>query len=91
MSYLVESGGKPFIIWGDIANHYILSLQKPDWHVSFDTDKDLAVQSRKKVLDMVATDRIPATGYHMPFPAVGYVEKVGDGYRWVPASYQLRL
>lgn len=90
-SYLVDSGGKTFLIWGDVTNHHVLSLQKPDWHVGFDTDKDLAVQSRKKVLDMAATDRIPATGYHMPFPAVGYVEKVGDGYRWVPVSYQLRL
>jgi hypothetical protein len=31
------------------------------------------------------------TGYHMPFPAVGYVENSGEGYRWVPASYQLNL
>jgi glyoxylase-like metal-dependent hydrolase (beta-lactamase superfamily II) len=90
-SYLVESGGKTFLIWGDVTNHYILSLQRPDWLVSFDTDKDLAVQTRKKILDMAATDRIPATGYHMPFPAVGYVERVGDGYRWVPVSYQLEL
>ncbi|MEJ8571732.1 MBL fold metallo-hydrolase [Microbaculum marinum] len=91
MAFLVESGGKPFLIWGDTTNHYVLSLQKPEWHVSFDMDKDEAVRSRKKILDMVAADRIPATGYHMPFPAIGYVEKAGDGYRWVPVSYQLRL
>ena len=54
-------------------------------------DAEKAVETRKKVLDMIATDRIPATGYHMPFPAVGFVEKDGSGYRWVPASYQLDL
>ena len=90
-AYLIESAGKPFLLWGDTTNHYILSMQKPEWHVSFDVDKDLAVKSRKTILDMAATDRIPATGYHMPFPAVGYVEKAGDGYRWVPVSYQMRL
>ncbi len=90
-AYMIESGGKPFLLWGDLANHYVLSLQKPDWHVVFDTDKDKAAQTRRKVLDMVAKDRIPATGYHMPFPAIGYLEKYGDGYRWVPASYQLNL
>jgi hypothetical protein len=24
------------------------------------------------------------SGYHFPFPALGYVEKDGGGYRWVP-------
>jgi len=33
--------------------------------------------------------RIPFTGYHMPFQALGYVEKQDLGYRYVPASYQL--
>jgi len=47
--------------------------------------------ARKKVLDMVAAEKILATGYHMPFPAVGHVEKKGAGYRWVPVSYQLEL
>jgi len=40
---------------------------------------------------MVAAEKIPASGYHIPFPAVGYVEKMGDGFRWVTASYQLKL
>ena len=68
-----------------------MSLQRPDWHVRFDMDKAAAAASRRKVLDMAAAERIPATGYHMPFPAVGFVEKQGSGYRWVPASYQLNL
>ena len=40
---------------------------------------------------MVATQGIWAIGYHMPFPAVGWVEKANGGYRWVPLSYQLTL
>ena len=42
------------------------------------------------VLDMLAADRIPFTSYHMPFPAVGYIDKRADGsYHYVPVSYQL--
>lgn len=89
--YHLESGGKRFVVFGDACNHYVLSMQQPEWHVAFDMDKEAAVASRKKILDMLAADKIPATGYHMPFPAVGYVEKQGTGYRWVPASYQLEL
>jgi hypothetical protein len=68
-----------------------MSVQRPDWHVSFDTDKEAAAATRKRLFDQVATDRIPVTGYHMPFPAVGYIEKSGGDYRCVPASYQLNL
>ena len=54
-------------------------------------DKEAAAASRRRVLDMVASERMPMIGYHMPFPAVGYVETRGDGFHWVPESYQLML
>lgn len=91
MCYNIESAGKRLLLFADTTNHYAVSLAKPDWHCIFDMDAEAAVVTRKKILDMVATDRIPAAGYHMPFPAVGYVEKTDGGYRWVPASYQLDL
>ena len=91
MAYHIESGGRRLLIWADATNHYVMSVQRPEWHVRFDMDKDAAAATRKRLLDMVAAERIPATGYHMPFPAVGFVEKTTDGYRWVPATYQLNL
>jgi glyoxylase-like metal-dependent hydrolase (beta-lactamase superfamily II) len=92
MAWHVESGGKRLLIGADFCNHYVLSMQHPKWHVSFDADKDGAVATRLKLLDMLSNDRIPFTSYHMPFPAVGFVEKGTDGgYRFVPASYQLML
>jgi len=90
--YHVESDGHRLMITGDTANHYILSLQKPDWHVRFDMDKAAAAEARKKVFGMIAADRIPFIGYHMPFPAMGYAEAMpGGGFRYVPVSYQLAL
>lgn len=91
MIFRVESGGRTVMLTADTANHYVASLQRPDWEVKFDADKALAAKSRKTVFDMIATDRLPFIGYHMPFPAVGYVEKQGPGYRFVPASYQLDI
>ncbi|MBX3569451.1 MAG: MBL fold metallo-hydrolase [Rhizobiaceae bacterium] len=91
MVFSVESGGRTLILTADTANHYVASLQQPDWHVRFDADKQLAAATRRKVFDMIATDRLPFIGYHMPFPSVGYVEKLGTGYRYVPETYQLDL
>jgi glyoxylase-like metal-dependent hydrolase (beta-lactamase superfamily II) len=91
MAYHIESDGRRLLLWADTTNHSVMSLQQPEWHVSFDHDKDMGVATRKRILDMVATEQIPAIGYHMPFPAVGYVEKANSSFRWVAATYQMNL
>ena len=68
-----------------------MSLQRPDLHLDVDDDKEKAAATRKRIFDMVASEGIAAVGFHMPFPAIGYVERAGDAYRWVPHGYQLNL
>jgi glyoxylase-like metal-dependent hydrolase (beta-lactamase superfamily II) len=91
MIFRVESEGRQLVLTADTANHYVLSLQRPEWEVRFDMDKAAAAATRKKVFDMIATDKLAFLGYHMPFPSVGYVEKQDQGYRFVPKSYQFDL
>ncbi len=89
MTYMLDSGGKQLLLAADLANHYVWSLGYPDWEVKFDMDKTAAAATRRKVLGMLAADRVPMVGYHMPFPGSGFVEARGDGFRFVPMSYQL--
>lgn len=89
MMYRLETAGKSLLVWGDVTNHYVFSLQYPDSPVGFDDDKDMAIVTRKRVLDMVATDGLLVSGHHMPFPSIGYVERTAQSYRWTPATYQL--
>lgn len=91
MGYMIESDGAQLMLIADLANHYVWSLAYPDWEVRFDADKAAAAASRRRVLGMLAADRIPFVGYHMPFPALGYVEANGDGFRYAPATYQFDL
>ena len=91
MAYNIENEGKRPLLWADTCNHYFASLEKPEWHVIFDMDKDAAIASRKKLLDMAAADKISAIGYHMRFPAIGHLEQSVDAHRWVPLSYQLDI
>ena len=91
MVYRLDSAGAGLVIFADLANHPVWSLARPSWEVRFDADKEAAAASRRNVLGMIAADRIPAIGYHMPFPAVGYVD-TGSGdaeFRWVPEAGQL--
>lgn len=91
MAYMVESAGKSLLLWGDVANHAIFSLERPEWEVSFDDVKEVAIETRKRILDWVATDALPVMGFHMPFPGFGFVERAGDSYRWIPDNYRLRV
>ena len=83
--------GQALVLIGDLANHPVWSLARPDWEVKFDMDKAAAAASRKALIGQIADERVPMIGYHMPFPAVGYVERNGEGFRYVPHSYQFLL
>ncbi|WP_170342100.1 MBL fold metallo-hydrolase [Ruegeria arenilitoris] len=89
MVYHLESNGQRLILTADLANHYVWSFAHPEWEVRFDMDKAAATASRRNVLGMLAADKVPMIGYHMPFPAAGYVEPRGEGFRFVPVSYQM--
>lgn len=89
LAFAIESQAKSMLFWGDCAHHHVASLARPDWLCVFDTDKEQAAKTRKRVFDMAATDRLAVIGYHMPFPSIGYVERLDTaGYRWVPHSFQ---
>ena len=47
----------------------------------------MAEKTRRKVYDMLVADKMLVQGFHYPFPALGYVEKDGNGYRVIPAPW----
>lgn len=92
LSFRMESGGKQLFFLGDCAHHQVASLARPDWHCVFDVDPEKGAATRARVFDMLANERVAVSAYHMPFPSLGYIERLsGGGYRWLPHSYQLNL
>jgi len=79
---MLESDGQRMAITADTANHHVFSLARPDWEVRFDVDKAAAEAPRRSVFGMLAADRLPFIGYHMPFPGMGYVEARNDGHHY---------
>jgi 2-oxoglutarate dehydrogenase complex dehydrogenase (E1) component-like enzyme len=57
------------------------------WRAFFDQDAAMAETTRRKVYDMLVADKMRVQGFHYPFPANGFVEKDGNGYRLVPAPW----
>jgi glyoxylase-like metal-dependent hydrolase (beta-lactamase superfamily II) len=86
-SFVVSSAGKSLLVIGDACNDPRLFARNPEWHLVFDADKPLAVASRRRLLDMAATERMQISFYHAAFPATGFVAKNATGYDWFPASF----
>ncbi len=84
-SVLVESGSEQVMITGDALTHKVLAFEHPRWHYGMDQFPDQAVQTRLKLLDRLATDRIGIVAYHLPWPGVGHVETQGDVWQFAPA------
>lgn len=83
----VSSGNEELLLWGDIVHTAALQFPEPDRSIGFDGDPALAIANRKKVMDMVATDRLRFAGAHLPFPGIGNATRSGTGYVYVPVHY----
>jgi hypothetical protein len=64
-----------------------LFVRNPEWRFMFDSDQAQAVETRKKIYDMAAAEKMMVQGFHFGFPGRGYVEKNANGYRLVPAAW----
>jgi glyoxylase-like metal-dependent hydrolase (beta-lactamase superfamily II) len=85
VSFIISSGNAQLLVIGDAVNNPAFFMTNPEWVPVFDMDPPKAVETRKRLLDRAAADRLPVVGYHFPMPATGRVERAGSGYRLVPA------
>jgi glyoxylase-like metal-dependent hydrolase (beta-lactamase superfamily II) len=83
----VHPAGGDLLLWTDIVHNAALQFPEPDRAIAFDLDPAQAIATRKKVMDMAATDRLMIAGTHISFPGVGHVAKWGTGYAYVPVLW----
>jgi glyoxylase-like metal-dependent hydrolase (beta-lactamase superfamily II) len=87
-SHIIASGSQRVLVQADItAGMAVLFIRNANWQFAFDMDRALAQETRRKLYDMAIAEKMLVQSFHSPFPAVGYVEKDGDGYRWIPAPW----
>jgi glyoxylase-like metal-dependent hydrolase (beta-lactamase superfamily II) len=87
-SFLIASGSGSVMYQADVTAGYApLQFHNPSWLVGGDMDGNQAVETRRKLYDQLAADKMMVSGYHIPFPSLGYIEKAGTGYRFIPASW----
>ncbi len=85
MCVMLESGKERLLVGGDVFNNGVVSFAKPDWRVGADFDRDLGAATRKKLLGMLASEKIPLIAFHVAWPGHGMVETHGNAYRFISA------
>lgn len=83
--YRIASGREQLLIWGDALHVAAWQFDRPEWSLVFDIDPAAAAATRRRTLDMVATDGLLVAGMHLPFPGFAYVSGEGGAYRYLPA------
>jgi len=90
-TFMVSSGREQLLIWGDTVHVPEVQTARPEVCMEFDTDKDAAAASRRRVFDMVATDRLLVTGMHLHFPGFAHLARRGSGYQLIPEAWEQTL
>ncbi len=89
--FMVTSDGKSFAFLGDLTHHAVLLMEKPRMEFSYDTDPKQAANTRVKMLDMLAANKIPVMSYHFAWPGYGHVAKTGEGFHYYPEAMSMLL
>jgi glyoxylase-like metal-dependent hydrolase (beta-lactamase superfamily II) len=90
-TFLISSGNEQLLIWGDTVHVPEVQTARPEVCMEFDCDADAAAASRRKVFDMVATDRLRVTGMHLHFPGFAHLVRRGAGYQLIPDAWEQAL
>ena len=85
-SFMVSSGEQRVFVQQDVNNNSAVFAPHPEWQGFFDQDPPKASETRKRVYDMLAAEKIPVQAYHHPFPGLGRVEKSGEGHKVIPIN-----
>jgi glyoxylase-like metal-dependent hydrolase (beta-lactamase superfamily II) len=80
----VSSAGEQLWYTGDVVL-YPLHLEHPDWLPVFDILPEQAAISKRRIFDRATAEKVLILGQHFaPFPSLGYVTKMGEGWKWQP-------
>lgn len=86
--FLIESGNDQLFLAADLVYSPVYSFRYLNENFTFDVDKEQALQSRRKGLDMLASERWLMSASHLPFPAVGHVARYKDAFDYVPEDWR---
>lgn len=89
--YRLDSAGETLIIWGDTV--HVPEIQVPFSAVTneYDIQQSLAAESRNRIFEMVASEKLLVAGMHLHIPGFAHLVRGDGGYRLVPEAWAVTL
>ena len=85
-SFEIDGPSNPALVVGDAIGigYDGVVFSNPDWPISPDHDIETGIQTRTRLIDRLAHEQLTAIFVHVAQGGIGHVERVGDGYQFVP-------
>lgn len=83
-AYLLNSGTQKVLFCGDLVHAAAVQMPNPAICASYDMDMPQAVKTRREIMKKAASERLMVAGAHLPFPATGRIEALGNGFIYKP-------
>jgi glyoxylase-like metal-dependent hydrolase (beta-lactamase superfamily II) len=78
--YMLESGGKKLMVWGDITHATAVQLAFPETSVTYDSDPVMAAKTRQALFQYLSANNLPFTGMHFIYAPSLLVPQKDGGY-----------
>ncbi|MBW4025316.1 MAG: MBL fold metallo-hydrolase [Proteobacteria bacterium] len=89
--YRLCSAGETLIIWGDTVHVPEIQVPFPAVTNEYDIKESLAAESRNRIFDMVARERLLVAGMHLHIPGFAHLVRGDGGYRLLPEAWAVKL
>lgn len=86
ISVELKKGSESLVVLGDAITDSIISFEYPEWQYGGDHLPDVAVATRKRLLDKLSASKAKIIGYHLPSPGIGLVARNGNGFVYEPLA-----
>lgn len=86
VAFEIRSGDAHALHVGDAIHPCVVSVQRPQWLVRYDSDPKLAETSREGLPGRLADSGETVVAPHMPFPGIGHVQRRAGHFEWEPVQ-----
>jgi hypothetical protein len=63
-----------------------LFMGNREWYSTYDANPTRVVETKIKILNKCASENSLVFAAHFPFPALGYVQRSGERWKWLPIN-----
>ena len=89
VGYRLDSAGETLVIWGDTVHVPEIQVPRPAVTSEFDINEPAAAESRRRIFDVVAAERLLVAGGHLHMPGFAHLVRSDDSYRLVPETWSI--